>query len=197
MKKKIKLLLFNKKGNAVQAIYIIFFVIIVMLFLIQIVTLYTSAYKVRDKSILSLSLLEAAITEETYESLTDKNFDFYQNIVETNDDCLSEYYYDKYIDIFEKSLECNLKDNEYVGPYYKIDPNTIKVTVQEIDDNYIRLNLEYKISYDMTVVGFNDVNLKLINETVKVSSDYNFHGDINSDDSEISGNSEGYENRGL
>ena len=185
----------NKNGDAVRAVYISFFIIIVSLLVIQIVTLYTSAYILRQKSNHSLALLEASITEDIYESLTEKNFDLYSQIVDETGTGLNAKYSDLFNEIFQRNLKITDNGEQYIGSYFAIDKNSINLTVTKIDNDNIRFTLSFNASYHLSIVGFDNADFDLVNEKVKVFSDYNYHGQIEGDDSDIKENTSQYDDR--
>lgn len=155
-------------------------VLFIMIFLIQLTNMITTGYLVKMKCNQSLSLVESSITEDIYNSLSEKDYEHYQSLVV--DDAKSELkqkYEDLFFDKLHSTLNFDKKSGYYQGDYFRIKEDSVKLTAHSLEDGFIRMNVELDIEYmiNAPLVG----KVTFLTKGTKITSNYSFLNTINSD----------------
>lgn len=190
-----KKILKDKKG-AFSVEQCIFFVLLmlVLIFSIQTINLITTGFLVKQRTTHSVSVLEADITEDIYESLSETNLDYYKSIVidEENNVLTDEYEEEFFIDL-KKNLNYDNSTGNYRGNYFEIKGDNVSLNAYPEGDDSIRIEVTMDVEYTATI-PFLDHKFTLLTKEMKVSSNYSFldHGFISENPNDIEGNEGGY-----
>lgn len=181
LKHNLTLQLKNKEGNTVEAITIIVIVIMILILSMQIVFLITTGQLVRERFRHSLTLLEASITQDVYDGLQDKDFDYYKSKIVTNDETrLLNKYETEFINILHQNLKYDEENNKYVGEYYEIDADSLDISVETVNNDTIKLKVTFDVEYK-AYMPFLDRQAIYTTHGATVTSNYSFNDIYNSE----------------
>lgn len=187
----------SKKADSISALIVIFAVIMTCLFIIQICSLFTSAYTLRQRCNHTLAQLEASMTEETYESLTENNFELYKNqIIIPGTDNLQNEYKTLFFELLKENLNFNETEDKYVGDFYSINADSVNISAKTNGNDSIRLTLTFVVDYEADI-PFVDEKFTLFDQYMSIESDYAFHGGMNSENETITGEGNVYDDSGV
>lgn len=199
MKRGNKCVLKNKKANVVNGTIVVTLMLFIFIFIFQVVNILTAGFTVRQRSNYSLSLLEASITQDIYSSLTEKNFDYYKELVlDTDKSMLKQEYNDLFFKILKENLNYNKSSNSYIGNYFEIENDSVILNAVKNNDNSIKITLTMTVHYK-TTFPFVNKQVDFIVKKMTVSSDYSFKDVVNENDDTnlIKGHTEGYGDKEL
>lgn len=189
----------DKKANVVNGTIVVTLVLFIFIFIFQVVNILTAGFTVRQRSNYSLSLLEANITQDIYSSLTEKNFDYYKELVlDTDKSMLKQKYNDLFFTVLKENLNYNKNSNSYVGNYFEIENDSVILNAVKNNDNSIKITLTMTVHYK-TIFPFVNKKVDFIVKKMTVSSDYSFNDVVNENDDKnlIKGHTEGYGDKEL
>lgn len=198
MRNKLICALKNKTAGTVESITILVIVIMILILSMQIVFLVTTGQAVRERCRHSLTLLEASITQDVYDGLQDKDFSYYKSQIVTDNGAgtrLLPKYEDEFIEILHKNLKYSEEDNMYIGEYYQIDADSIDISVENVDENTIKLKVTFDVEYE-AYMPFLDRRAIYTSHGTTVTSNYSFNDIYNSEANaeDVTGGGNSYEN---
>ena len=197
MKSTIVKQLKSKKADSISALIVIFAVIMTCLFIIQICSLFTSAYTLRQRCNHTLAQLEASITEDVYEYLTESNFDLYkEQIIVPGTSNLQSEYKTLFFKLLKENLNFSEVDNKYVGNFYSIDADSVDISTEVNGNKSIRLTLTFTVDYEANI-PFADEKFTLFDQNMVIVSDYAFHGGMESENKTVTGEGNVYDHSGV
>lgn len=184
----------NKNGYLVGEPFLIIILVIVLIIGVQCVFLITTSYLIQERCRLSLTSLEATIIEDTYESLQDKDFDFYKSSIIDNSGNLTPRYEEIFLGFLKTNLGYDETSGNYCGEYYVIDGDSMIISVSNVETDAITITVSYDVQY-MAYMPILNRQVKYFSNSASVSADYTFHELYNSEGF-VDGNSDEYENKG-
>lgn len=185
----------NKEGFFVGSLFLVIVLLLALLLAVQSVFLITTSYLVKERCRMSLTALEASIIEDTYEALQDKNFDFYEEKVIDSSENLTDEYQDIFLDFLKLNLGYDEDLGDYIGEYYVIDGDTLVVSVSDVNDDSITVNVSFDLTY-RAYMPFLNRQVNYFTKNATVSAQYKFN-DYYNEEGIVAGNDDTYSDEGV